>query len=66
MAIEFIKLTGGDKDIYVNPNLMTHFCARDGGGSYIIFCNDDNFFTVKETPEQIITKMKELQEERKQ
>ena len=65
MAIEFIKLTGMDKDIYVNLNIITYFCARDAGGSFIVLQGDDNYLSVKESPEQILAKMKELQEERK-
>lgn len=63
MAIEFIKLTGMDKDIYVNLTIIIYFCDKDVGGSFIVLQGDDNYLSVKESPEQILAKMKEIQEE---
>ena len=60
--IEFIKLTTRDgEDLFLNMAHVSRFYRQETSTFLII--DDSTNFSVKETPEQILAKMKELQGE---
>lgn len=64
MMAKFIQLTTRqDGEIFINMDCISRFYLQET--STFLILDEQNNFSVKETPEQILSKMKELQGESK-